>query len=192
MGFEKVGHVEYSSEDDSVHESLNNEFGHHPNDIKLDDDCASDIDGVPETEFGSRASSLSSDIGGKGASHSEDPFGLYKILKKNIGGGNQEPNPSLSHPPGFTPENLENRVEHGTDFGATSGLNAQVMSNSQAKPVESSNASMGQNVVKNGGSVLEVMEDVIRVGQVMGYSMEGCEKDLKRIIEKQGEDNVIR
>nr|GEY58757.1 RNA-directed DNA polymerase, eukaryota [Tanacetum cinerariifolium] len=36
-----------------------------------------------------------------------------------------EPNPSLSHPPGFTPENLENRVEHGTDFGATSGLNAQ-------------------------------------------------------------------
>nr|GEV79950.1 RNA-directed DNA polymerase, eukaryota [Tanacetum cinerariifolium] len=108
---------EYLLKDDSVHESLNNEFGHHPNDIKLDDDCASDIDGVPETEFGSRASSLSSDIGSKGASHSEDPFGLYKILKKNIGGGNQEPNPSLSHPP---------------------GLNAQVMSNSQAKPVESS------------------------------------------------------
>nr|GFB11851.1 RNA-directed DNA polymerase, eukaryota, nucleotide-binding alpha-beta plait domain protein [Tanacetum cinerariifolium] len=70
-------------------------------------------------------SSLARDIGGKGASHLEDPFGLYKILKKNIGGGNQEPSPSLSHPPGFTPENLENRVEHVTDFGATSGLNAK-------------------------------------------------------------------
>nr|GEY18038.1 RNA-directed DNA polymerase, eukaryota [Tanacetum cinerariifolium] len=180
---------EYSSKDDSVHEPLNTEFGHHPNDIKSDDNCVSDIAGVPETEFGSSASSLARDFGGKGASHSEDPFGLYKILKKNIGGGNQEPSPSLSHPPGFTPENLENHVEHVTDFGATSGLNAQVMSTSQAKPVESNNAFTGQNVVKNGGSFLEVMEDMIRVGQVMGYSMEGCEKDLECIIEKQGEDN---
>ncbi|GJV58371.1 hypothetical protein Tco_1459376 [Tanacetum coccineum] len=50
----------------------------------------------------------------------------------------------------------------------------------------------GQNVVKSGGSVLDVMEDIIRVGQVMGYSMEGCVKDLENIIGKQGEDNVIR
>nr|GFC44219.1 RNA-directed DNA polymerase, eukaryota [Tanacetum cinerariifolium] len=48
------------------------------------------------------------------------------------------------------------------------------------------------NVVKSGGSVLDVMKDIIRVGQVMGYSMEGCMKDLENIIEKQGEDNVIR
>ncbi|GJZ73387.1 RNA-directed DNA polymerase, eukaryota [Tanacetum coccineum] len=47
-----------------------------------------------------------------------------------------------------------------------------------------------QNVVKSGGSVLDVMEDIIRVGQVMGYSMEGCVKDLENIIGKQGEDNM--
>nr|GEU99330.1 G-type lectin S-receptor-like serine/threonine-protein kinase LECRK1 [Tanacetum cinerariifolium] len=105
---------EYSSEDDSVHEPLNTEFRHYPNDITSDDDCASDIAGVPETEFGSSVSSLARDIG---------------------------------------------------------GLNAQVMSTSQAKPVESSNASTGQNVVKNGGSVLEVMEDIIRVGQMNALSI---------------------
>ncbi|GJU27629.1 hypothetical protein Tco_1166250 [Tanacetum coccineum] len=48
-----------------------------------------------------------------------------------------------------------------------------------------------QNVVKSGGSVLDVMEDIIRVGQVMGYSMEGCVKDLENIIGKQGEDNLF-
>ncbi|GKA79493.1 hypothetical protein Tco_0786089 [Tanacetum coccineum] len=46
--------------------------------------------------------------------------------------------------------------------------------------------SKGQNVVKSGGLVLDVMEDIIRVGQVMGYSMEGCVKDLENIIGKQG------
>ncbi|GJW92989.1 RNA-directed DNA polymerase, eukaryota [Tanacetum coccineum] len=50
---------------------------------------------------------------------------------------------------------------------------------------------LSQNVVKSGGSVLDVMEDIIRVGQVMGYSMEGCVKDLENIIGKQGEDNLF-
>ncbi|GJR72690.1 hypothetical protein Tco_1482754 [Tanacetum coccineum] len=58
--------------------------------------------------------------------------------------------------------------------------------------VDSNKTFSGQNVVKSGGSVLDVMEDIIRVGQVMGYSMEGCVKDLENIIGKQGEDNVIR
>ncbi|GJR98416.1 hypothetical protein Tco_0270590 [Tanacetum coccineum] len=33
-----------------------------------------------------------------------------------------------------------------------------------------------------------VLEEVIRVGQAMGYSMEGCEKDVGFIIGKQGDD----
>ncbi|GJQ90853.1 RNA-directed DNA polymerase, eukaryota [Tanacetum coccineum] len=38
----------------------------------------------------------------------------------------------------------------------------------------------------NGGSVLSFLEEVIRVGHAMGFSMEGCEKDIEAIIEKQG------
>nr|GEZ67133.1 RNA-directed DNA polymerase, eukaryota [Tanacetum cinerariifolium] len=37
-----------------------------------------------------------------------------------------------------------------------------------------------------GGSVLGVTEDMIRVGKAMGYSMDGCVKDLEQIIGTQG------
>ncbi|GKD79477.1 RNA-directed DNA polymerase, eukaryota, partial [Tanacetum coccineum] len=40
---------EYSSEDESVHTSINNEFNPHPNEEEPGDDYASDEDGVPET-----------------------------------------------------------------------------------------------------------------------------------------------
>nr|GEY14657.1 RNA-directed DNA polymerase, eukaryota [Tanacetum cinerariifolium] len=51
---------------------------------------------------------------------------------------------------------------------------------------------VSQKGINNGGSVLGVMKDVIRVGQAMGYSMEGYVKDLVAIIGKQGEENVFR
>ncbi|GKD34753.1 RNA-directed DNA polymerase, eukaryota [Tanacetum coccineum] len=183
---------EYSSEDESVHTSINNEFNPHPNEEEPGDDYASDEDGVPETVFGSSSSSHNHDNGDKDATHSKDPFGIYDLLKNKKGGDNHEPSPSLSHPPGFTPEASEKRVENITDTGAPMVFSAQVMNTSQDIPAESHNVSTGQNVVKNGGSVLGVMEDIIRVGQVMGYSMEGCVKDLESIIGQQGENNVIR
>ncbi|GJS67721.1 RNA-directed DNA polymerase, eukaryota [Tanacetum coccineum] len=131
-------------------------------------------------------------LDGKDAAHSDDPFGLYDLLKNKKGTTNHVPSPSLSHPPGFTPVTSENRVENLTETGAPKVFNAQVMNSSQDIPVDSNKTFSGQNVVKSGGSVLDVMEDIIRVGQVMGYSMEGCVKDLENIIGKQGEDNVIR
>ncbi|GJV84712.1 hypothetical protein Tco_1524610 [Tanacetum coccineum] len=100
--------------------------------------------------------------------------------------------PHCHTPPGFTPVTSENRVENLTETGAPKVFNAHVMNSSQDIPVDSNKNFSGQNVVKSGGSVLDVMEDIIRVGQVMGYSMEGCVKDLENIIGKQGEDNVIR
>nr|GEZ20411.1 RNA-directed DNA polymerase, eukaryota [Tanacetum cinerariifolium] len=45
----------------------------------------------------------------------------------------------------------------------------------------------GSNVVRTGGSVLGVMEDLIRVGKAMGFMMDGCEKDLEKIIGSQGD-----
>ena len=58
--------------------------------------------------------------------------------------------------------------------------------------MESNSEAMGKNAVNNGGSVLGVMEDVICVGQAMGYTMEGCVSDLERIIGQQGVDNGFR
>nr|GEU77674.1 RNA-directed DNA polymerase, eukaryota [Tanacetum cinerariifolium] len=72
---------EYTSEDESIHESINNKFYHHPNKEELGNDYASDEDGVPETVFGSISSSHKQDNGDKDVTHSEDPFGLYDLLK---------------------------------------------------------------------------------------------------------------
>nr|GFD24413.1 RNA-directed DNA polymerase, eukaryota [Tanacetum cinerariifolium] len=60
-------------------------------------------------------------------------------------------------------------------------LNAKVMGSSQEIPTAEHNDQVSQKGINNGGSVLGVMEDVIRVGQAMGYSMEGCVKDLAAI-----------
>nr|GEV38623.1 RNA-directed DNA polymerase, eukaryota, reverse transcriptase zinc-binding domain protein [Tanacetum cinerariifolium] len=42
----------------------------------------------------------------------------------------------------------------------------------------------------NGGSILEVLDDMIRVGQSMGYAMKGCMKDIEHIIGTQGVDAI--
>ncbi|GJZ96376.1 RNA-directed DNA polymerase, eukaryota [Tanacetum coccineum] len=134
---------EYSSEDEFVHTSINNEFNPHPNEEETGDDYASDEDGVPETVFGSSSSSHNHDNGDKDATHSKDPFGIYDLLKNKKGGDNHELSPSLSHPPGFTPEASEKRVENITDTGAPIVFSAQVMNTSQDIPAESHNVSTG-------------------------------------------------
>ncbi|GJU58093.1 hypothetical protein Tco_1235859 [Tanacetum coccineum] len=40
---------------------------------------------------------------------------------------------------------------------------------------------------RTGGSILNLMEEVVKVGQTMGYNMDGCIKDITEIIESQGE-----
>ncbi|GKD06708.1 hypothetical protein Tco_1181682 [Tanacetum coccineum] len=45
---------------------------------------------------------------------------------------------------------------------------------------------------KEGGSILEILEEIIMVGQTMGFSMEGCTKDMEKIIGSQGEQVVFR
>ncbi|GJT42186.1 RNA-directed DNA polymerase, eukaryota [Tanacetum coccineum] len=49
-----------------------------------------------------------------------------------------------------------------------------------------------EDVEANGGSLLTVMEELIKVGQTMGYNMEGCTKNIEEIIESQGVDGILR
>ncbi|GKE66085.1 hypothetical protein Tco_1520246, partial [Tanacetum coccineum] len=46
--------------------------------------------------------------------------------------------------------------------------------------------------LKEGGSILEILEEMITVGQTMGFSMEGCTKDIEKIIRTQGEHVVFQ
>nr|GFB66315.1 RNA-directed DNA polymerase, eukaryota [Tanacetum cinerariifolium] len=71
-------------------------------------------------------------------------------------------------------------------------VHTKVMNNSQKvhENVTSNGASAFNysHNAHNGGSILEVLDDMIRVGQSMGYAMEGCMKDIEHIIRTQGVD----
>ncbi|GJS89129.1 RNA-directed DNA polymerase, eukaryota [Tanacetum coccineum] len=147
------------------------------------DDSESDVEEVSKTIFDDNSSSPINNSDDMGKHHSEDPFNIYDLLKKRTGGETCEVSSSLSHPPGFTQEVSEIREEN--DQGAEefpSLVNAKVMNNSQEVYQETNSESVDPNVVKEGGSVLGVLEDMIRVGQAMGYKMDGCVKDLQHII----------
>ncbi|GJZ00331.1 nucleotide-binding alpha-beta plait domain-containing protein [Tanacetum coccineum] len=45
---------------------------------------------------------------------------------------------------------------------------------------------------RTGGSILAVLEEVIKVGTVMGYKMEGCTSNIAEIIEAKGVEDVFR
>nr|GEV50260.1 hypothetical protein [Tanacetum cinerariifolium] len=87
----------------------------------------------------------------------------------------------------FTPDVSVIRNENGQSAKEIPiVVNAKVMNNSQDVYKEASCDNVDPNVVKKGGSVLGVMEDMIWVRKVMGYSMDGCVKDLVQIIGRQG------
>nr|GFC53386.1 hypothetical protein [Tanacetum cinerariifolium] len=136
-----------------------------------DDDNASDVNGVPETDFGTS-------IEERDKQHLDNPFEIYDLLKKKNCGKNYDLCPSLSHPSGFTPAVSEKRDDNATIIGDTD--------------MEANSESAGQSVIKNGGSLLGVLEGCILVGQAMRYTMEGCAKDLENIIGNQRDDNVIK
>nr|GFD20395.1 RNA-directed DNA polymerase, eukaryota, nucleotide-binding alpha-beta plait domain protein [Tanacetum cinerariifolium] len=46
--------------------------------------------------------------------------------------------------------------------------------------------------LKEGGSILDILDEMIKVGQTMGFFMVGCTKDMEGIIGAQGENVVFR
>nr|GFA69514.1 RNA-directed DNA polymerase, eukaryota, reverse transcriptase zinc-binding domain protein [Tanacetum cinerariifolium] len=102
--------------------------------------------------------------------------------------------------PGFTPVGFESEFNNVQDNGDINGApdkilsplaDDKIMNSSQVVQEEPLSGSSGHNVGTNGGAVLGVLEEVICVGQAMGYSMEGCEKGVEAIIGNHGDDVVL-
>nr|GEZ30668.1 RNA-directed DNA polymerase, eukaryota [Tanacetum cinerariifolium] len=179
----------FISDDDSVQGIKSIPDGLYNSDEESEDD--SDNDCGTETLLGENSPSnvRSEEIGKQ---HSDDPFKIYDLLNKQPTGAVYDTSSSLSHPPGFTLD--ISQVSKG-DVAAndvvketTPLVNAQVMYSSQ-EVHESSNgesAAPTHSKVLNGGSILEVLEDMIRVGHSMGYNLEGCMKDIECIIGESG------
>ncbi|GJZ05849.1 RNA-directed DNA polymerase, eukaryota, reverse transcriptase zinc-binding domain protein [Tanacetum coccineum] len=47
-------------------------------------------------------------------------------------------------------------------------------------------------IPRTGGSILGLLDEVVKVGMVMGYKMEGCMSNIAEIIEAQGADERVR
>ncbi|GKC71421.1 hypothetical protein Tco_1117304, partial [Tanacetum coccineum] len=132
----------------------------------------------------------------------QDPFSFYDLLNKLPAKGVRDASTSLSHPPGFTPktsvthanvgEICEDGPTNGEDMVNMPRVDAKVMDHSQ----EVHDSSNGESVssfshkVHNGGSILDILDDMVRVGHSMGYNLDGCLKDMERIIGSQGDKDV--
>nr|GEX44636.1 RNA-directed DNA polymerase, eukaryota [Tanacetum cinerariifolium] len=136
---------------------------------------------------------------------SEDPFQIYPLLEKknnsatkgNISVG------SLKYPPGFTPRessdvdsmhvegnrnvNVEevraNLVGVVNDGSSSNRFNR----NSKEDNVESvvSGHFKKSTISRTGGSILGILDEMVKVGQVMGYNMDGCKSNMADIIGSQ-------
>nr|GEY81496.1 RNA-directed DNA polymerase, eukaryota, reverse transcriptase zinc-binding domain protein [Tanacetum cinerariifolium]GEY81503.1 RNA-directed DNA polymerase, eukaryota, reverse transcriptase zinc-binding domain protein [Tanacetum cinerariifolium] len=166
---------------------------------KTDDNCFTEE--VPDTLFDEPVDHTEKP--------SEDPFNIYPLLNKEKAAGmdNGKECESLKYPPGFTPSGAANEPGFSSSAANDHDINKECGSkskenneglqqhcegnNSSARPndqLSDSNCSgrfKTSEIPRSRGSILSLMDELVRVGQTMGYRMEGCENDIIEIIESQ-------
>nr|GEV13646.1 RNA-directed DNA polymerase, eukaryota [Tanacetum cinerariifolium] len=139
----------------------------------------SDIEAISETFFGDQADDLNEE-------------------NKDVNAA--ATNSSIPFPPGFTPDKLN------TDVGESVARKDQFQPDVKSVGRSSHTMESANNVddqfstrsieniqkKKDSGSILEILEEMILVGQTMGFSMECSIKDMERIIDLKGADDVVR
>ncbi|GJT75072.1 hypothetical protein Tco_1041797 [Tanacetum coccineum] len=88
----------------------------------------------------------------------------------------------------------DDTIANDVEKEKTPSVHANVM-NTNIEVTESSigeSNSIHSGPVHNGGSILDVLEDMVRVGHSMGYNLEGCMKDMESIIGVQGVKEVFK
>nr|GEU85985.1 hypothetical protein [Tanacetum cinerariifolium] len=181
--------VEVEDEEQSVDGSLE---GDNKN-IKVDNSGEnSDTVEVPKTVF--------DEASGKKGDISEHPFGLYSLLNKKTKGMKKkenDENPSPKFPPRFTPNNEKNdssdmgeKFVNGNAGEELNGVDG-VSNNANSKGDDVEYVSIGRfkkpEAPRSGGSFLCLIEEVVKVGQTMGYNMDEVVNNLSDIIESHGD-----
>ncbi|GJV36973.1 nucleotide-binding alpha-beta plait domain-containing protein [Tanacetum coccineum] len=148
-------------------------------------DDRSDVEVVPDT-------SLDESVGSK-KQKSEDPFNIYSILNRKRNVINDMTSGEASSPefpPGFTP--LDDQVDVGSkgdhhlcEDAPIGSAGDNTNEGSKADTVRTCRFKNSE-APRSGGSFLNLMEEVVKVGQTMGYNMEGCVTNLSDIIKSQG------
>ncbi|GJY46578.1 RNA-directed DNA polymerase, eukaryota [Tanacetum coccineum] len=188
--------LDFVEQNDEDSESDDEQFeGDFKEDIGRSDeelDGENDVNVVPDTVFEEEThkSNDEEDSIGQNEKQSEDPFNIYSLLNKKKGENNKDSSTkdSLKYPPGFTP-----RKDVEADFQMSNKGNSFVRENGDKRKVSDDLNSGSKNnwskkdgtesVVSGhfkkaesphtGGSLLILMDELIKVGQTMGYNMAG-------------------
>ncbi|GKC14170.1 RNA-directed DNA polymerase, eukaryota [Tanacetum coccineum] len=139
-----------------------------------------------------RMKSKTQDSGNEQKPISEDPFEIYELLNKKkdkeVSNKETSKDEGPTFPPGFTPNVVDDTVD-----GQVSGSNKFPNTDSHTTKDSISGMKKGSNSslnLKIGGSILQVMEDLVEVGQTMGYNMEGCLKNIEAIVGLQRDSQL--
>ncbi|GJY64011.1 RNA-directed DNA polymerase, eukaryota [Tanacetum coccineum] len=200
--FKEVPEQELCSDDESI------KANEEANNLNLGDENDSEV--VSDTYFGDNGED-------QGVEHhhgepskvkevSADPFNIYGLLdKRNNEARTTDSSTSIPYPPGFTPANdiptcnqdspdvasvrpTSKSARRNSSPCQSIGLSSRVMEDTVPADVYSS--PVGSKPIHGshkGGSLLEVLDGMIKVGQTMGFSMDGCLKDMEIIIGSQGD-----
>ncbi|GJW88208.1 RNA-directed DNA polymerase, eukaryota, partial [Tanacetum coccineum] len=150
---------------------------------KFCESSSSDEDSVEddETDHVSESSCMKQQGGSENQSNvskqgitSAGPFGIYDILNRNndqVKVSKDMSSEEQTFPPGFTSTSVKDKA--GDDFPNSDQQKSSFHRNSEGVLVEQS-GNIRPIKIKPGGSILEVMEDLVKIGQIMRYNTEGC------------------
>nr|GEY88845.1 nucleotide-binding alpha-beta plait domain-containing protein [Tanacetum cinerariifolium] len=115
---------------------------------------------------------------------------------------------SLKYPPCFTPNGDNNEFcmheENVRSVNEANSLNCNMEENQNGQERNSTNKGSKEEILGSvcsgnfkksevphtGGSILCVLEELVKVGQAMGYNMDGCVNNMTAIIESQGANKI--
>nr|GFA19773.1 hypothetical protein [Tanacetum cinerariifolium] len=143
---------------------------------------------IPETIFengGLANGQEEGEVLDKHGDKSEDPFNIYPLLNKKDIKENKEniSGSSLNYPPGFTlsVQEEDGNNEKGVDgkkvdgkvhCDVFSGKQSYTKSKEDGNELKSSGHFKNYEIPRTGGFILGLLDEVVKVGQVMGYKME--------------------
>ncbi|GJV89200.1 RNA-directed DNA polymerase, eukaryota [Tanacetum coccineum] len=120
------------------------------------------------------------------AAYSVNSITIWNSSIKVIG-ATQDDDPS--HPPGFTPKDDAAKEKEEAAYSVNQfSNNGNSLNNGVSRVHSGVNQSFS---LKSGGSIMDVIENLVDIGQTMGYNMEGCKKNLEDIVASHGDSQVL-
>ncbi|GJX45729.1 nucleotide-binding alpha-beta plait domain-containing protein [Tanacetum coccineum] len=157
------------------------------NEEEDDSEDGSHEDELNEGDF-RNVEDLEGDSDGEIVPHTKDPFHIFNditpIHKKAID-KNSNSKDSLKYPRGYTPTGSKEAT------GEKKFDSKKKSKNDVEESICSGYFKMSE-IPKSGGSILQLLDDLVKVGETMGYDMKGCMKNMEEIIELQGVNDVHR